>query len=117
MGVSATISSLSRTVVVMSRARLRWYPLYGATIDVLLFCASFVFFAGAHGPAGPMFVLHVVNAPIAAIGVRFLSERTTTSYDLLFAFMEVAVCGALYGLIVAFCVAGWRAVSRRHPLR
>jgi hypothetical protein len=97
----------------MSGVRLRSFPLYGAMIDLILFCASFAFFGGAHGPTGPMYVLHVMNAPVAKLGSWLLSERSSTAFDLMFAFGEVALNGALYGLAVALVVASWRAIFRR----
>jgi hypothetical protein len=97
----------------MSRVRLRSFPLWGALIDLTVFCASFVLFGGAHGPAGPMFVLGVINAPVAELGSWLLSDRSSTAFDLIFAFAEVAVNGALYGLVAALVVALWRAIFRK----
>lgn len=97
----------------MTHTKLRWYPLYGAVIDVLLFCVSFLFYGGAHAPAGPVFVLHILNSPVATIGRWALRDRTTSSYDVFFVFAEIAANGALYGLVVATVVALRGALRRR----
>lgn len=98
----------------MSRVRLRLFPVYGAGIDLIVFCASFVFFAGAHGPAGPMFVLGVINAPISELGLWLVPpERSSNALDLVLMFAVVVVNGALYGLAAALVVASWRAIFRR----
>jgi hypothetical protein len=97
-----------------SRKRLRFFPLWGALIDVIFFCASFMFSGGAHGPVGPWFVLWVINAPIAELGSRlFPFEDRWLALDPLLAFAEVAINGALYGLVAALVVALWRAIRRK----
>jgi hypothetical protein len=81
---------------------------------LILFCSSFVFFGGAHGPAGPMFVLGVINAPIAELGLWLVPpEKSSNALDLVLMFAEVAVNGALYGLVAAIAVASWRAIFRK----
>jgi len=60
-----------------------------------------------------MIVLHVINAPVATLGARILSRRTSTAYDLILAFAEVAVNGALYGLVAAVIVAAWRGAFHK----
>jgi hypothetical protein len=84
---------------------------------LLLFCASFVYFAGPHGPAGPMFVLWVINKPVAALGARmFPFEDTPVAFGPVLAIVEITINGALYGAVAAVLVALWRAVrGRRTP--
>jgi hypothetical protein len=98
----------------MSRLRLSSFPLYGALIDLTVFCASFVFFGGTHGPIGPMIVLHVINAPVASF-VSWLVpfEKSSNALDLVLMFAVVVMNGALYGLAAALVVASWRAIFRR----
>jgi hypothetical protein len=114
VGFSSAISHMSWMVTAMIYTKLRWFPLYGAAIDVLVFCASFLFYGGAHGPSGPMFVLHILNAPVASIGRRFLRDRATSSYDVSLVFVEIAANGALYGLVVATVVALRRTFRPPH---
>jgi hypothetical protein len=98
----------------MSRLRLRMFPLYGAIIDLIVFCISFIFFGGAHGPAGPMFVLWVINRPIAEDRSRLIPfETTSNTMDMVLALGVLAVNGALYGLVAAIVVALWRAIFRK----
>jgi hypothetical protein len=73
-------------------------------IDIALFIAGFVVFGGAHGPAGPMFVLTVVNWPVHSAALRlFPGMRLITDpwLMILVAFVIVAVNGAAYGSVVA----------------
>jgi len=94
--------------------RLAWYPLIGAVADLDVFLISFLFLGGAHGPIGPMVVLHYINAPMSKLLRRLVPiERSTNSLDLVLAFSAVILNGALYGLVVALGVASWRALSRR----
>ena len=98
----------------MSRTRLKSFPLYGAIIDLIVFCGSFVFSAGPHGPAGPMFVLTVLNAPLRSLA-RWLvpAEQSSEQLDLFLMFAVVLVNGALYGLVAAVIVAAWRAAFHK----
>ena len=80
-----------------------------ALVDLALFCASFVFFGGAHGPRGPFFVLDVLNAPIASIVLPLFPLETSTTIGVLAAFGIVAVNGALYGLLLGGILAFWCA--------
>jgi hypothetical protein len=98
----------------IQRIGLRWFPIWGALIDLGLFIFSFVFFGGSHGPIGPMIVLHVINAPMSRLGQWLVPmERSSDTLDLALAFSSVTLNGALYGLGVAIFVAGWRALLRR----
>lgn len=97
-----------------SKIRLREYPLYGAAIDVIAFFASFVFFGGAHGPAGPMFMLWVINKPFSALRLKLFPIGTTSqAMDWVLALGAIAINGALYGAGAAIIVALWRAAFRR----
>lgn len=98
------------------RLRLRLYPVYGAAIDLVAFVASFAFFGGAHGPAGPMFMLWVVNRPMSELRLRLIPIETTSDWtDFALALVSIAINGALYGAIAAAFVALWRAIFRRRP--
>jgi len=80
----------------------------------MLFCGSFVFSGGPHGPAGPMFVLTVLNAPMRSLA-RWLvpAEQSSEQLDLLLMFAVVLVNGALYGLVAAVIVSAWRAAFHK----
>jgi hypothetical protein len=88
-----------------------------ALVDLGMFCASFVFFGGAHGPQGPFFVLDVLNAPVAAIVLPLFPLETSTTIGVLAAFGIVAVNGALYGLLLGGVFAFWRAGLRERGRR
>jgi hypothetical protein len=90
------------------------FVLWGALLDLAVFIASFAFFGGAHGPAGPMFVLGVLNGPLRELSDRLIPmERSTPSLDIALAFGVVLVSGALYGLIVGLVAVGWRRIRGR----
>src|SRR5262245_27799174 len=81
------------------------FVLLGVKVDLALFAASFAVFGGAHGPAGPMFVLNVLNAPVLGVVNRLWpAERSTDLVDLLLAFLVVIVNGALYGAVAGLVV-------------
>jgi len=80
----------------------------GALVDLGVFCASFLFFGGAHGPQGPFFVLDVLNAPIASLVLPLFPVETSTTIGTMAAFGIVAVNGALYGLFLGGVWAFWR---------
>jgi len=82
-----------------------------------MFCASFVFFGGAHGPEGPFFVLDVLNAPIATIVLPLFPLETPTTIGVLAAFGIVAVNGALYGLLLGGLFAFWRSGMKERGRR
>jgi hypothetical protein len=88
-----------------------------ALVDLGMFCASFVFFGGAHGPQGPFFVLGVLNAPIAAIVLPLFPLETSTTIGVLAAFGIVAVNGALYGLLLGGLFAFWRSGMKERGRR
>ena len=93
----------------MASVRFRSFALYGALVDLTLFCLSLAFFGGAHGPEGPMFMLWIVNAPVARLGsALFPFEDRALALEPLLALSEVAMNGALYGLVAAVIVAAWR---------
>jgi hypothetical protein len=88
------------------------FVVWAALADVAVFVASFAFFGGAHGPAGPMYVLGVLNAPIRELADRLVPmERSSDTIDLALAFVVVIVNGALYGLLVGAVVSLWRRVT------
>jgi len=98
----------------MSEVRLRAFPFYGAAIDVIAFFASFAVFGGAHGPAGPMFMLWVVNRPLSELRVQLFPPGTTSeAMDWILGVTGVAINGALYGFIVALLVALARTIFSR----
>jgi hypothetical protein len=88
------------------------FVVWGALADLAVFVASFAFFGGAHGPAGPMYILGVLNAPIRELADRLVPmERSSDTIDLALAFVVVIVNGALYGLLVGAVVSFWRRVT------
>ena len=98
----------------MSRVRLVMFPWYAAIADLILFLLSFSLFGGPHGPAGPMFVLWVINKPIAELRLRlFPLETTSDALDVVLGLAVVAINGALYGLVAAVIVAAWRAAFHK----
>jgi hypothetical protein len=92
------------------------YPFYGAAIDLVAFILSFLFFGGAHGPSGPMFMLWVVNRPMSELRLRLI-DTTSNSTDLILAIVALAINGAIYGALIAGVVALWRAVFRHRATR
>ena len=95
---------------------MRRFVQYGAFVDLAAFCASFVFFGGAHGPEGPMFMLTVINAPMRSVARALVpADSSSENIDLVMMFAVVLLNGALYGLIIGIGVAFWRAVFRRDP--
>ena len=99
--------------------RLGSFVRWGALIDLAVFCGSFAFFGGSHGPAGPMIVLGVLNAPVRELAVRLWPmERTTDTIEVVLAFAVVLVNGALYGLVAGLIAALWRRArgSTSEPL-
>src|SRR5262245_54984085 len=92
----------------MKRLTLTGCTAWGALVDLVVFIGSFVFFGGAHGPAGPMFVLGVLNAPVRELVVRLWPpEARTNSDDVMLAFLVVLLNGALYGLLVGLLGRLW----------
>ena len=97
-------------------ARIGRFIVWGALIDVLVLCFSFVFFGGAHGPAGPMLVLWVLNAPVVGVVLkRFPTYETPMAVDLALAFGSVVLNGALYGAVAGLAVAFWRRARGPKP--
>ena len=110
VAVSPEASIVSNSV---KRRALTTYAGCGALIDFVVFVGSFAFFGGAHGPAGPMFVLGVLNAPIREFVVRqWPPETRTNTTDVVLAFLVVLVGGALYGLLVGLLSRLWQFFRR-----
>ena len=89
----------------------------GALVDLGMFCLSFVFFGGPHGPEGPFFVINVLNAPVAPVLLEALPLETSALKGMVVAFGVVALNGALYGLLVGLAVVGWRRIRERRAGR
>jgi hypothetical protein len=78
----------------------------GVLLDLAIFCGSFLFFGGAHGPAGPMIVLNVLNAPVNQLfNWLFPPERTSNTTDTILMFVVVIVNGGLYGLLAGLLMS------------
>ena len=92
-----------------TRTRLATSVLWGALADLAVFCASFAFFGGPHGPIGPMLVLSVLNAPVNQLFNRlFPEDQTSNATDTVLMFVVVLVSGALYGLVAGLIAPLWR---------
>src|SRR5262245_29919160 len=91
------------------------FALWGGFLDLAIFVASFVFFQGAHGPKGPMFVLGVLNAPVRGLADRLWPAETSTNViDAIMMFVVVLLNGAAYGFLVGVVVKAG-AVLRARP--
>jgi hypothetical protein len=102
----------------MSLPTLRAFVAWGALADLAAFLASFAFFGGAHGPAGPMYVLGVLNAPVREVVDQLVPmERSSDAIDIALAFVVVLVNGAIYGLVVGAAVNFWRRLAAREKGR
>lgn len=94
------------------------FVLWGALVDLGVFLASFVFFGGAHGPQGPMFVLGVLNAPVRELADRMWpAETSTDAIDAVMMFEVVLVNGAVYGFLVGVLVKTWLVLRKLIPGR
>ena len=90
----------------MSVKRVAAFVVWGAVIDLTVFLMSFIFFGGAHGPAGPMFVLGVLNWPGTRLyNVLVPMEKGSNAQDAVFMFVVVIASGAVYGLLAGLIVA------------
>jgi len=93
------------------RSSLAKCAAWGALTDLAILLISFLFLGGPHGPAGPMFVVGVLNAPVNDQVNRLIPmEQIDPFADLLLMPLVIVVNGALYGLIVGFAVLAWRRV-------
>lgn len=98
----------------MSAGQLSKWAARGSLVDLGLLIASFILFAGSHGPAGPMFVINVLNRPGQAVAEALFPDLWRASELVGFTVMlgVVLVNGAAYGLAVGLVVAAIRAVRR-----
>ncbi len=97
-----------------NRSAVRTLTVWGALADLVVFLLSFGFSGGAHGPAGPMFVLSVINRPLAeAANWLIPMERSSNALDLVMMFLVVILSGGLYGFVVGSAVSAWKILRSR----
>ncbi len=98
----------------MSARELSKWAVRGSLADLGLLIASFILFAGPHGPAGPMFVINVLNRPGQAVAEAMFPDlwRASELAGFTAMFAVVLANGAVYGLAVGLVVAAIRAVRR-----